>query len=87
MKKTHSLAILLTLLTGLLLGGAAIAAEHAGDAAESDSSSAQTSGSASHDSDAKGDEHAGEAAESKADMEDHESDAEHAGDNASGDDS
>lgn len=86
MQKSHKLAILLTLLTGMMLGGAAIAAEHAGDAAESDSSATtHASDTGSHDKDAKGDEHAGEAAH--AESEDSDSGDEHAGESVDGDDS
>jgi len=66
MKKTYSLAMLLTLLVGLMFGGAVMAAENGGDAVESDSSSSsEHAAEGAHNKDAKGDEHAGDAAKSE----------------------
>jgi hypothetical protein len=84
MKKTYSLAMLLTLLVGLMFGGAVMAAEHGGDAVESDSSSSsEHAAEGAHNKDAKGDEHAGDAA--KSEKADHGSDSEHVGDSAEDD--
>lgn len=71
MKQFHSLATLLTLLAGLMLGGAAIAAEHGGDAVDSGSESGHSDSMDSHDKSStkdkssKGEEHGGKPAESE----------------------